>query len=66
MYRESLDILEHHIKPVRAVPGVVLEQTYLNKMADGVKPLAMLAGNDCEFCLVITLLLLNVVHVIDK
>nr|KAG5698331.1 hypothetical protein BaRGS_010917 [Batillaria attramentaria] len=41
MYAESLDVLEHHIKPLRRVPGVVLEQTYLNKMADGLKPLEM-------------------------
>ncbi|KAK7485320.1 hypothetical protein BaRGS_00023419 [Batillaria attramentaria] len=44
MYAESLDVLEHHIKPLRRVPGVVLEQTYLNKMADGLKPLEMLAS----------------------
>ncbi|XP_046558492.1 uncharacterized protein LOC124267578 isoform X1 [Haliotis rubra] len=44
MYTESLDVLEHHIKPLRRVPGVVLEQTYLNKMADGLKPLEVLAG----------------------
>ncbi|KAK3089860.1 hypothetical protein FSP39_007155 [Pinctada imbricata] len=43
MYNESLDVLEHHIKPLRRVPGVVLEQSYLNKMADGLKPLEMLA-----------------------
>ncbi|KAJ8305059.1 hypothetical protein KUTeg_017387 [Tegillarca granosa] len=39
MYGESLDVLQHHIKPLRRVPGVVLEQAYLNKMADGLKPL---------------------------
>ncbi|KAL8577416.1 hypothetical protein ACOMHN_021596 [Nucella lapillus] len=44
MYAESLDVLEHHIKPLRRVPGVVLEQTYLNKMADGLKPLEQLAS----------------------
>ncbi|XP_041357915.1 uncharacterized protein LOC121374871 isoform X2 [Gigantopelta aegis] len=43
MYTESLDVLEHHIKPLRRVPGVVLEQAYLNKMADGLKPLELLA-----------------------
>lgn len=43
MYNESLDVLEHHIKPLRRVPGVVLEQSYLNKMADGLKPLESLA-----------------------
>ncbi|KAK3579113.1 hypothetical protein CHS0354_022133 [Potamilus streckersoni] len=43
MYTESLDVLEHHIKPLRRVPGVVLEQSYLTKMAEGLKPLEMLA-----------------------
>ena len=43
MYNESLDVLEHHIKPLRRVPGVVLEQSYLNKMAEGLKPLEALA-----------------------
>ena len=43
MYSESMDVLEHHIKPIRAMPGVVLEQTYLNKMTEGLKPLAVLA-----------------------
>ncbi|KAK6188573.1 hypothetical protein SNE40_004721 [Patella caerulea] len=38
LYSESLDVLEHHIKPLRRVPGVVLEQAYLNKMAEGLKP----------------------------
>ncbi|RUS76883.1 hypothetical protein EGW08_015352, partial [Elysia chlorotica] len=45
MYPESLDVLEHQIKPLRRVPGVVLEQTYLNKMADGLKPLEVLASS---------------------
>ncbi|KAL3869899.1 hypothetical protein ACJMK2_042524 [Sinanodonta woodiana] len=43
MYTESLDVMEHHIKPLRRVPGVVLEQSYLTKMAEGLKPLEMLA-----------------------
>ena len=43
MYSESLDVLEHHIKPLRRVPGVVLEQAYLTKMAEGLKPLEALA-----------------------
>ena len=42
MYHESMDILEHHIKPLRTVPGVILEQAYLNKMQEGIKPLAQL------------------------
>ncbi len=43
MYHESLEILEHHIKPQRALPGIVLEQSYLDKMVDGLKPLSVLA-----------------------
>ncbi|XP_013421017.1 uncharacterized protein LOC106181240 [Lingula anatina] len=43
MYPESMDVLEHHMKPIRSVPGVVLEQSYLNKMADGLKPFGILA-----------------------
>lgn len=49
MYAESLDVLEHHIKPLRRVPGVVLEQTYLDKMAEGLKPLELLADVHSEF-----------------
>ena len=45
MYGESMDVLEHHIKPLRSVSGVVLEQAYLNKMADGIRPLAAVAGD---------------------
>ena len=44
MYQESMDILEHHIKPLRAVPGVVLEQSYLTKMSEGIRPLSQLAN----------------------
>ncbi|XP_077869886.1 uncharacterized protein LOC100370582 isoform X2 [Saccoglossus kowalevskii] len=43
MYAESMDVLEHQIKPLRKVPGVVLEQAYLNRMAEGLKPLQVLA-----------------------
>jgi len=49
MYTESLDVLEHHIKPLRRVPGVVLEQAYLNKMAEGLKPLEILAYSRSKY-----------------
>lgn len=49
MYNESLDVLEHHIKPLRRVPGVVLEQSYLNKMAEGLKPLETLAYSRSQY-----------------
>ncbi|XP_033645107.1 uncharacterized protein LOC117304656 [Asterias rubens] len=45
MYGESMDILEHQIKPLRKVAGVVLEQTYLNRMSEGLKPLQVLAAS---------------------
>ncbi|XP_071510154.1 uncharacterized protein [Diadema antillarum] len=43
MYTEAMDILEHQIKPLKRVPGVVLEQSYLNRMMEGLKPLQVLA-----------------------
>ena len=42
MYTEAMDILEHQIKPLKRVPGVVLEQSYLNRMMEGLKPLQVL------------------------
>ena len=49
MYADSMDVLEHHIKPVRSVPGVVLEQAYLNKMSEGLRPFCQLGSNKCKF-----------------
>ena len=49
MYPESMSVLEHHIRPIRAVPGVVLEQTYLNKMTEGVKPFSLMANSTSEY-----------------
>ncbi|CAL1548058.1 unnamed protein product [Lymnaea stagnalis] len=49
MYSESLEILEHQIKPLRRVPGVVLEQTYLTKMSEGSKPLNLLVNSKINF-----------------
>ncbi|KAI8773493.1 CAunnamed protein product [Biomphalaria glabrata] len=48
MYAESLDILQYHIQPVRHVPAVVLEQSYLNRMTDGVKPFCSFASSRSE------------------
>lgn len=48
LYAESMDVLEHHFKPQRSIPGVVLEQSYLDKMADGLKPLAQLVSAASE------------------
>ena len=46
MYMEGIDLLEHHIKPMRVMPGIVLEQSYLNRMADGIRPLAAHADDN--------------------
>ncbi|XP_071953004.1 uncharacterized protein [Antedon mediterranea] len=43
MYCDGMDILHHHIKPLRKVPGVVLAQSYLNRISEGIKPLQILA-----------------------
>ena len=44
LYTEGMAILEHHLKPMHSLPGVVLEQSYINKMAEGLQPLARLAS----------------------
>ena len=43
MYTDSIALIEHHVKPMRVMPGIVLEQSYLNRMADGIRPLAEIA-----------------------
>ena len=42
-YEESMDILLYHLKPFRNMPAVILEQEFLDRMADGLKPLRVLA-----------------------
>ena len=44
LYSEALEILQHHLRGQHSVPGVILEQAYLNKMQDGIKPLARIAA----------------------
>ncbi|CAH1255351.1 Hypp1518 [Branchiostoma lanceolatum] len=44
MYTDSMDVLEHQVRPLRKVSGIVLEQAYLNRMAEGLKPLQVLAA----------------------
>lgn len=46
LYSEGMDVLEHHLKPLKSLPGVVLEQSYLNKMAEGLRPLAHIAATN--------------------
>ena len=42
MYVDSLSVLDFHLRPMKSGAGVVLEQAYLNRMEEGVKPLATL------------------------
>ncbi|XP_074642986.1 uncharacterized protein LOC141900130 [Tubulanus polymorphus] len=49
MYNESMDVLEHYVRPMKVMPGVVLEQAYLNKMADGLQHFGTLANETKRF-----------------
>ncbi|XP_068747713.1 uncharacterized protein [Montipora capricornis] len=42
---ESLEILLYHLKPFRKMPAVILEQEFLDRMAEGLRPLRVLAAN---------------------
>ena len=42
-YEESMDILLYHLKPFRNMPAVILEQAFLDRMVEGLKPLRVLA-----------------------
>ena len=42
-YDESVDILLYHLKPFRNMPAVILEQEFLDRMVEGLKPLRVLA-----------------------
>ena len=44
LYSNSLDVLMYHLKPLRHMPAVILEQDFLDRMADGVKPLKVLVS----------------------
>lgn len=51
-YEESMDILLYHLKPFRNMPAVILEQEFLDRMVEGLKPLrtlAVLPGKCIEF-----------------
>ena len=51
-YEESMDILLYHLKPFRNMPAVILEQEFLDRMVEGLKPLrtlAVLPGKYIEF-----------------
>ena len=40
---ESMDILLYHLRPFRNMPAVILEQDFLDRMVEGLKPLRVLA-----------------------
>ncbi|XP_043921818.1 uncharacterized protein LOC122797090 [Protopterus annectens] len=42
LYPVALNILDHQLNPPRRVPGVILAQSYLERMEEGVKPLKAL------------------------
>ena len=42
-YEESMDILSYHLKPFRNMPAVILEQEFLDRMVEGLKPLRVLS-----------------------
>ena len=42
-YEESMDILLYHLKPSRNMPAVILEQEFLDRMVEGLRPLRILA-----------------------
>ncbi|XP_039258040.2 uncharacterized protein LOC120334601 [Styela clava] len=48
MYSESLDVLEHLIKPPDKIAGIVLEQTYIDRMNDGIQPLRALCAQNAN------------------
>ena len=51
-YEESMDILLYHLKPFPNMPAVILEQEFLDRMVEGLKPLrtlAVLPGKYIEF-----------------
>jgi hypothetical protein len=44
-FHESLDVLLYHVKPFRNMPAVILEQEFLDRMVDGIKPLRVLVNS---------------------
>ena len=42
-YEDSMDILLYRLKPFRNMPAVILEQEFLDRMEEGLKPLRVLA-----------------------
>ena len=43
MYGECMDVLLHCVKVSRAVSGIILEQAFVNKMEEALKPLATIS-----------------------
>ena len=43
-FEESVEILLYHLKPFRNMPAVILEQEFLDRMKEGLRPLRVLAA----------------------
>lgn len=56
-FNESLDVVLYHIKPLRHMPAVILEQEFLDRMVNGIKPLQALVNTIGEYSFVTLFLL---------
>lgn len=45
LFQDALPILQDLLRPRRIMPGVILEQAYIDRIAEGVKPLQNLASS---------------------
>ena len=49
-FEESMEILLYHLKPFRNMPAVILEQEFLDRMKEGLRPLRVLAAYHGKLC----------------
>ena len=52
-YHDSMDVLTYHLKPLKNLP-VILEQDYLDRMEEGVKPLQVLLSTGLAYSFAFT------------
>lgn len=48
-HADAMSIVDHVLRPSQTMPGLVLEQTYVNKMSESVVPLRELVRSIGEF-----------------
>ncbi|XP_041102628.1 uncharacterized protein LOC121313913 [Polyodon spathula] len=48
LFQDALPILQDLLRPRRMMPGVILEQAYIDRIAEGVKPLQNLASSSAD------------------